>query len=90
MVLLKRKQIYWYSKLLVDSGSTGPLESGLQDNKDKDDDDEEEDAELEFKANQPDVTHPAVAPRYNFREDWHNRFFSINTYKYSVCTTMWA
>lgn len=47
-----------------DSGSTGPLESVHQDNKDKDDDDdEEEDAELEFKANAPDVTHPTVAPR---------------------------
>lgn len=51
----------------TDSGSTGPLESGLQDNKDKDDDDEEEDAELEFKANQPDVTHPTVAPRWPTR-----------------------
>uniref|UniRef100_A0A8W8HWL4 HEAT repeat-containing protein 5B n=1 Tax=Magallana gigas TaxID=29159 RepID=A0A8W8HWL4_MAGGI len=54
----------------TDSGSTGPLESGLQDNKDKDDDDEEEDAELEFKANQPDVTHPTVAPR------WPTRMFA--------------
>ncbi|XP_022329177.2 HEAT repeat-containing protein 5B-like isoform X3 [Crassostrea virginica] len=52
----------------TDSGSTGPLESIHQDNKDKDDDDdEEEDAELEFKANAPDVTHPTVAPRWPTR-----------------------
>lgn len=49
----------------LDAGSSGPLESGTLDNKEKDDDDdEEEDAELEFKASAPDVTHPTVAPRF--------------------------
>ncbi|XP_048732912.2 HEAT repeat-containing protein 5B-like isoform X5 [Ostrea edulis] len=52
----------------TDAGSSGPLESGTLDNKEKDDDDdEEEDAELEFKASAPDVTHPTVAPRWPTR-----------------------